>query len=154
RQLGEPEAETLHDSGAKVVHDHVGLLREPVDRLAAEGRAHVDGDASLVAIETPEDRALAALVQHVHAREVARAGTLDLDDVGAEVSQHLGRARPQLDLGEVQHDDAGERRVVHRPDHRGILLSRNAFTPSTWSSETSALAMAGGTRARAAGRAR
>src|SRR5207244_220391 len=87
-----------------------------------------------------------------HAREIASARPLDLDDVGAEVTQHLRRARPQLDLREVEDRHAPERRdVLHRPDHFGALLSRNAFTPSTWSSDASARAIVGGTSATAAG---
>src|SRR5262249_47634085 len=126
-----PKSESLHDAGAEVVHDDIGLLREPVDGLAAQRRAYIDRDALLVAVQAPEDRALAARVAHVLSREIAGAGPLDLDDVGAKISQHLRGARPQLDLREIKHRDAAERRcVVHRPDHRGGLLSRNALTPS------------------------
>jgi len=103
-----------------------------MDGLAAQGTAHVEGDAALVAIETPEDGALTADVLHVHAREIARAGTLDLDDVRAEVSEHLRRAWPHLDLREVEDGDAVERlHAAHRPDHRDGRFSRNAFTPSS-----------------------
>src|SRR5437870_4943684 len=118
-------------AGAEVVHQHVGLAGQPVDRLAAERVAHVDGHAALVAVQAPEHDALPAGVLHVHPREVAGAGPLDLDDVGAEIAQHLRRARSHLDLREVEDHDARERlRGAHRPDHRGARFSTNAFTPS------------------------
>src|SRR5439155_16663604 len=146
------EAEPLHHAGPEVVHQNVGLAGEPIDRLTTERRADVDRDAALVAIQAPEHGTLAARVFHVHAGEIAGARPLDLDDVGAEVAQHLRRARPQLDLGEVEDRHASERSdVLQRPDHLGALLSRNAFTPSTWSSEASARAIVGGTSATAAG---
>src|SRR5207245_1804729 len=96
------EAEPLHHAGPEVVHQNVGLAGEPIDRLTTERRADVDRDAALVAIQAPEHGTLAARVFHVHAGEIAGARPLDLDDVGAEVAQHLRRARPQLDLGEVE----------------------------------------------------
>src|SRR5438445_479746 len=59
------------------------------------------------------------------------ARPLDLDDVGAEITEHLRCARPQLDLREVEHGHAVERRdLLHRPVHFGLLFSRNALTPS------------------------
>src|SRR4029077_451543 len=124
------------DPGAKVVHEHVGRFGQALDGLATERAAHVDGHAALVAVQAPEDGALAAGMPHVHAREVAGAGALDLDDVGAEVAQHLRRARPHLDLREVEDGDSLERRAArHRPVQWGARRSRKALTPSAWSAE-------------------
>jgi hypothetical protein len=111
-QLRGAEAQPLHRARAEVVHQDVGRAGETVDDLAATGRADVEGDAALIAIQAPEDRALAARVLHVHAREIPGARSFDLDDVGAEVAQHLRRARPHLDLREVEDRDPCERRTI------------------------------------------
>jgi hypothetical protein len=44
----------------------------------------------------------------VAARFVAAAGLLDLDDLGAEVGEHLARERPREDAGQVDDANAVE----------------------------------------------
>ena len=96
---------TTHSSGARpsfssepgreIVHDHIGAVDEMLDEFAIRGSAEVGGDAELVAIDAEEIRALAARIEgrSPPARLVARAGALDLDDVGAKITEHHRRER-------------------------------------------------------------
>src|SRR5262249_39815373 len=50
-------------------------------------------------------------IAHSPAPRLAAARFLHLDDVGAEPGQCLGAGRPRLELGEVEHLDALQRRL-------------------------------------------
>ena len=70
----------------------------------------VDRDRALVAVEHREVEAVRALhVAQLAARDVADAGPLDLDAVGAHVAEQLRAGRTRLHVGEVEHLDAVER---------------------------------------------
>jgi len=103
------EAHPLHHPGAEIVDDHVGPAHEVVNDRLPVFFAQVEGDRPLVAVEAAKDRIVepVRVVGNRGAREVARARALDLDDVGAVIGQHLGRARSEHHLGEV--DDAHAR---------------------------------------------
>ena len=104
------------------------------------GRAHVDGDAELVAavvVEQPApvgigvDDLLAevarrlVLVDRQPARRVDPDPVLDLDDLGAEVGEQPRGDRPDSHPAEVRDPDAGQRpaaglgRPIHGPAHLG-----------------------------------
>ena len=70
----------------------------------------VERDAPLVAVQAREHRVVAAVgvLADAPARQVAGPGSLDLDDVGAVVAEHLGAARTHHHLGEVEDPDAAE----------------------------------------------
>ena len=99
------ESHALHDAGAEVVHHHVRRLHQAQRRRPVVLRLQVQGDAALVAVEAREDGVVAAVrvFADAPARQVAGAGPLDLDHVGAVVAQHLGAARAHHHLGEVEH---------------------------------------------------
>src|SRR5208282_460657 len=112
--LGEPliaEAHALHHAGAKIVHDDIGPAHEVVNDRLAVLLAQIEGDRSLVAVEAAENRIVEAvrIVGDRGTRKIARAGALDLDDVGAVIGQHLGGARSEHHLGEVDDAHAGQR---------------------------------------------
>ena len=79
-----------------VLHEYVGFLDEAVEQLLDLGvlQVELEGQAELVArVLSPGGADLLAV--HVgkrgeHAQRVAHAGTLDVDDLGAEVGQHGG----------------------------------------------------------------
>ena len=84
------------------------------EQLAALGRLQVDADAALVEVVAQVGRAdLAALrVDHRGRRRPARLAVhrmLDLDDLGAEPGEHLGRVRQRLHLLGREHAHAVER---------------------------------------------
>src|SRR5439155_17082025 len=86
----------------------------------------IDGQAALVAVQRQEDRILPFARQHLLARQVAGALALHLDNVGAEISQHLGAHRTHLDLSKVENSNAFE-----RLDHSCLLLLRPFSARST-----------------------
>ena len=89
------------------------------DLISAFEHAHalrvlgVDGDRALVVVEHGEvERVRALHVDQLAARDVADAGTLDLDDVGAEPGEQLRAGRARLHMREVEDAHAVERLAV------------------------------------------
>src|SRR6185503_12033973 len=104
------EPHALHDAGAKIVHDRIGAIDEAAQQRLLLRIPQIEHDAALVAVEAAIDRVLQTRRVGIRrAREIAGAGTLDLDDVGAVVAEHLRGARPHHHLGEIDDPDAFER---------------------------------------------
>ena len=105
---GEPHA--VERAGREILHQHVAMLDQPVEDFLALGMLGVDGDRALVAVEHGEIEAVGALhVAQLAARDVADAGPLDLDAVGAHIGEKLGAGRPRLHMGEIEDAHAVER---------------------------------------------
>ena len=105
---GEPHA--VERAGREVLHQHVAVLDQALEDFLALGMLGVDGDRALVAVEHGEIEAVGALhVAQLAARDVADAGPLDLDAVGAHVAQELRAGRARLHVGEVEDAHAVER---------------------------------------------
>ena len=119
-----PEAELVHRSRPEVLEEHVALARERLKDLASLGRLEVQGDALLVAVDRHEVRRLALDERRPAARVVALAGLLDLDDLGAHVTEHHGAEGTGEDAGEVENADTGEGRLTLR---HVVVLSRCAW---------------------------
>src|SRR6185295_16522094 len=78
-------AETLGGAGTEVLNVNVGAGEQVVEDLAIGGAVEIERDAALVAVVRLEvRRELAALIRAIR---IAR-GTLDFDDVGAQVGEH------------------------------------------------------------------
>ena len=139
-QLVVAEPEPFHRPGTKVVDEHVGAAHQAQDDVEPGGLSEVHRQRAFVPVGGEEDVAHAVRPRQRGTRVVAAPRPLDLDDVGAEVAEHLRRKRAERDLREVEHAHAVERqhRGAHRPLHRGARFSRNARTPSSPSSEASA----------------
>ena len=96
------------------MHDDVAALDHAKDRAAPGGRAQVDRDASLVAIEGDERRAHSCVrIEHFlcHAevaRLVAAARFLDLDHIRAEVAEDLRGRGPREHARQVENAYAGK----------------------------------------------
>src|SRR5262245_19362282 len=69
----------------------------------------VESDAVLVAVHAEEIDALVVEERRHAAREVAAAGHLDLDHLGAERAQHPRAIGPREHVREVEHAQRGER---------------------------------------------
>src|SRR5215468_5773692 len=105
---GQPHA--VERAGREILHQHVAMFDQPVEDFLALGMLGVDGDRALVTVEHGEIEAVGAFdVAQLAARDVADAGPLDLDNVGAHISQKLRAGRPRLHVGEVEHPHAVER---------------------------------------------
>ena len=71
--------------------------------------AQVDRDRSLVARDRRPPEAAAVDAHAVAPHDVADAGRLDLDHVGAEVAEQLARERARDERAELEDAQAGER---------------------------------------------
>src|SRR5262245_38000112 len=94
----------------------------------------VDSQSALVAVQAEKDRILDFDIEGLVAREISGVHAFDLDDVCAEVTQHLRAHRPHLDLCEVEDAHAVQWQRRHRPLHTGLRFSTNARGPSSVSS--------------------
>src|SRR6185295_8998365 len=105
---GQPHA--VERTGSEILHQHVAMLDQPLEDFLALGMLGVDRDRALVAVQHREvERVRPLHVAQLPARDVADAGTLDLDAVGTHVGKKLGARRTGLDVGEVENLDAVER---------------------------------------------
>ena len=102
------EAEPVERAGREVLHQHVGAGGQLLEQRLAALRLEVQGEAALVGVQDQEEQALAAVVGHVGARDVALFGRLQLDDLGAEPGQHLGAGGTCLVVRHVDDADAVE----------------------------------------------
>ncbi len=79
----------------------------------------------LLAVEHGEVEAVGALhVAQLAARDVADAGPLHLDHIGAHIGEELGAGRPRLHVREVENFDA-----VERPARLAQRLGRRPRSP-------------------------
>jgi hypothetical protein len=106
------DAESALHVGAVVLHDDVGVLRQPLEDGHPVGLAEVQRDALLVAVQVLE---IEPVTIAAHTVAGAAAGHLDLDRRGAPIDElpHAGRAGPRP--GQVEHREPaeGKRRGAH-----------------------------------------
>src|SRR5216683_2220334 len=101
------EAHAIEHAGGEILHQHVAMLDQRLEHLFALGGLGVEGDRALVVVEHGEIEAVdIGNVAQLAARDVADAGTLYLDHVGAEPGKKLGAGWPGLHMGEVEDADA------------------------------------------------
>ena len=98
--------------------------RDATRDVTAARVAQVDRDRTLVAGDRRPPEAPAVDADAVAAHDVAGAGRLDLDDVGAEIAEQLARERPRDERAELEHAQAGQRGVRHGPKSRVSHASR------------------------------
>ena len=109
-QLLVAEAPALQRPRPEVLGQDVGPRDQVADELLAVGGPEVDGDAALVAgRDRPPQRVAAPLGVAPLAQHVALAGRLDLDDLRAEVAEHLRAEGTRDHLSQFDDPDAGER---------------------------------------------
>ena len=104
------KAHAVEHAGAEVLHQHVAGLDQRGEDFLALGVLGVERDRTLVVVQHGEIQAVHVRnVLQLPARDVADAGTLDLDHVGAEPGQQLRAGRARLDVGEIENFYARER---------------------------------------------
>src|SRR5712672_2129437 len=111
---GQPHA--VERAGREILHQHVALLDQPIEDLPAFRMLGIDGDRALVAVEHGEVEAVGPLhVAQLPARDVAHAGPLDLDHVGAHIGEQLRAGGARLHVREVEDAHAVERLAGRSP---------------------------------------
>ena len=116
----------------EILHQHIGPRGQPPDQFGPLRRCQIDRRAALVAVGAKIIGALARIVRSVGKLEerrtpaagiVAAAGLLDLEHVGAEIGEDLGRPRTGQDPRKVQHLDPfeGTGFVAHRAPMPGRI---------------------------------
>jgi hypothetical protein len=111
-QLAQPLRAQPHlgqHPGAEVLRQHVGPAQQVGQHRLPRGRAQVEGEGTLVAVELGEVPAQPLDHHAGGAHGIGRAGRLDLHHVGAHVGEEHGAERSGQDAGEVDDADAGER---------------------------------------------
>ena len=89
-----PDTQAIHRAGAEVLDDHIGSLGHAQKNRLAGGRLQIETQASLVPVLRHELHAFAIdeLVTEVAGQVTARR-LLDLDDVGAQITEQHGADR-------------------------------------------------------------
>jgi hypothetical protein len=102
---GEPHA--IERARSEVLHQHIARFHQPLEDLHSLLVLAIDGDGALVVVQHREIERIRTLhVLQLAARDVADAGALDLDHVGAEPGEQLRARRTRLHVGEVEDLDA------------------------------------------------
>ena len=108
------KSHAVEHAGAEILHQHVAALHQRGQDFLALRVLGVERDRALVVVEHGEIQAVDIRdVLQLAARDVADAGALDLDHVGAEPCQQLRAGRPGLDVGEIENANALQR-LGHR----------------------------------------
>ena len=102
----------------EVLDEDIGAAGKVADDSPALRGAEVDGDRALAAVAGMEIGGVYRPVAVVDEGRPPLAGFIavegfDLDDLGAEVSQHLTRPRAGKHAGEFQDPETSERRRTH-----------------------------------------
>jgi hypothetical protein len=111
-QLGIAEAVFCQCTDLEILDEDVALGDQAKRDVLALGFGDVERDGSFVTIDAHE---IGTFFRPWHewrrksASVVAAAGPLDLDDVGAEIRQHLRAGRSCKDAGEIENLDVLER---------------------------------------------
>ena len=116
------QAHAVERAGREILDQHVAMLDQALEDVLALGMLGIDRDRALVAVEHREVERVGALhVAQLAAGDVADAGPLHLDAVGAHVAEELRAGRARLHVGEVEHLDAVERLAGLAPWRSGGL---------------------------------
>jgi hypothetical protein len=99
---GEPHA--VESARSEILHEHVAVLDQPLEHSLALRALGIESHRPLVVIQHGEVQAVGpGNVAQLLARDVAAAGLLDLDHVGAEPGQQLCASRSGLHVREIEN---------------------------------------------------
>jgi hypothetical protein len=103
--VAEPEA--IERARPEILHQHVRLGDHLPEQILAGVGLEIQRQAALVGVQDQEEQAVAILlVAHVHPRNVAALGLLELDHVGTEEAENLRAGGPRLVVRHVDDADA------------------------------------------------
>src|ERR1700722_7580187 len=101
------EAHAIECAGREVFHQHIAVLDEFFQNRLAALVLGVERDRTLVVVQHREVQAVHVRnVAQLLARDVAVAGALHFDDIGAEPGQQLRAGRTRLHVREVEYAHA------------------------------------------------
>src|SRR2546428_40371 len=100
-----PEAHTLQSAGPKALDDDVGIPRQGQHNVDRLWRFQVQAQTALVAVKGEELRALPVPEGRPGTGLISPFRLLDLNDVGAHISQHHGAEGASQGAGQVHHFD-------------------------------------------------
>ncbi len=98
----------FHEAGPEVLDQYVALSGKLGGGSAPFLRRDVEDDAFLVAVE----RAKEPDAKPWQIAGLVAAGRLDLDDLGPQIGQDHAACRPHDHVRELDHADAGQRKIV------------------------------------------
>ncbi len=101
RFITDPEA--FGGAGAEVLDQHIGLLHQGMDDLAAFGFVQVDADRALVAVGTGKIGGNFADVGWPHATGIIAVEGFDFDDISPEIGKRLPAPRAGQNTGQIQN---------------------------------------------------
>src|ERR1700728_3875603 len=122
---GKPHS--IEHAGADIFHQHVAAPDQRGPHFLALRVLGVERDRALVVIEHGEIQAVdIGDVLQLAAGDVADAGPLDLDHVGAEPRQQLRAGRARLDVGEIENANALQRlgHGVSPTEYKNMVVMR------------------------------
>jgi hypothetical protein len=90
----------------EILHDHVGLFREPPKHIEALGILQIERHRPLVAVQILKVRTVARPAR-LFAAGILHQG-IDLDHIGAPVRELPHAGRPGADAGEIEYGEAGQ----------------------------------------------
>jgi hypothetical protein len=134
------ETEARGCAGREVLHHDIRLFQhESLEHLGRLGVLDVERQALLRAVGPDEMRGEAAHPGVVAAREVAGAGTLDLDDAGAEVGELACRERCRDRM--LERDDGESFERLHRQLPARSVATASIVSQPSWSSAHSLIVL-------------
>ena len=111
RQRLVAEAQLVHHAGAEALDQDVGGLHQFLERSLAVRVLEIEAQATLVAVHHLVQVAGVAPHRTERAGVVARAGVLDLDDIGTIVGEMLGGERAGQQASQIKHADTRQRQA-------------------------------------------
>jgi hypothetical protein len=127
RVIAEPEP--LHHSRPEILDDDIGGAQQAAEHLLAGLALEIDGDRTLAGVlgeeRRPHQRLVEGGIGAELAREIAHAGRLHLDDLGAQQRELIGSERPCEHIGEIEDANAAEKPAHHPP---GFVAQSSAWS--------------------------
>ena len=100
------DAELALDVGPEILDHHIGPFGEAHEDLEPLGVFQVQRHCALVAVQILEIRTVPRPARLIAATILQQR--VDLDDVGAPISQLAYAGRPGADAGEIEHGETGQ----------------------------------------------
>ena len=124
-ERGVVEPEPRHHAGAEIFHHDIGGGDQPAEGITTLGRFQVQGDRTFSRVLREKGCAHAAAIElgigAQLAGQIAGAGHLDLDHLGAEQRQLIAAERARKHVGQVEDPRTGKK-SGHAPRSRLAIV--------------------------------
>ncbi len=123
-------------SRSSVLDEEVRGGEQTVDHLGCQGRAEVQGEASLPRVQREEQhRLVAEPLGPLHPVRISSRRHLELHDIGTQRREHGGRVRARDETCEVEHARARRAAAspwMRLPEFTERRTGRRSTTPRAW----------------------